>query len=252
MSVGGRETGTVYRVLLFVLSAIFVSLCTVVGGALAPSVWPPESWVASAGAVFLIALAFAAGVVMPVFFKEIPPSIERRPLRELVKNAWKEQTFSATTVAVLLAVVALIVWLSTPATGLSRLVKDDRVGGMDLTGYCQSYGFKDNTEEACYSPMVMDEVCNWRYEETGLHFVTSGNRVDGKCFTSAKVLRGGIWDMSDYCLKRFGRRLGVDAVAARNNWECQMKIDKNLACDWFWAKRDLEARKDGADWGCYQ
>ena len=247
---GGERQARTYRVLIVVLSAIFVSLCTVVGEALTPNTWPPQNLFASIVAIFLIALPFAAGVIIPVFFQAIPSSSEPKSLRRLVKKTWKEQTFSATTVAILLAVVALVVWFLTPVTALSQLVKDDRLGGLDLARYCKSRGYTKNTDEACSWEIPLDEACEWRYGRVGLH--PEGGRYSMECFTPEGESLGGIWGMSDYCLARFQPSINVRATPNEKGWECRAEIDKDLACGWFYAKGGLEARKDGTNWECYQ
>jgi hypothetical protein len=258
MSGGERETRILYRGSVIALTAIFVGLCTVVGGALMPGTWPPQNWFASIAAALLIALTFAVGIIIPGFLDAMSQSVEGQSIGEFVKKAWKERTFKAITVAILLAVVALSVWLLTPITALDRIVKDDDIGGLDLAQYCQSYGYDTNSEEVCSWKIPLNEACDWEHHANGLRFeFASDNPYSGSCYDPQGEDIGGVSDMGGYCQEHFWPSINVDAIVVndisnRKSWVCQIAIDKNLACSWLYQKGDLLARKDGSIWRCYQ
>lgn len=242
------------RGLLTVLTAIFVSLCTVVGEALMPSNWPPQNWFASIVAVLLIAITFVVGVIAPGFLDAIPDDVRWRSQIARIRAAWRERTLRAATLTVSLAVLALGMWLTTPVTALEQVLKDDRVGGLDLSQYCKPHGYTESSAGLCSWTIPLDKACDWQYEKADLHFTfVSSDPNSGECHTRRGKTMGGISDMQGFCRDHFGKNIDVDAaVADEKTWQCQTPVDKNLACSWLYLKRGLVARKDGSLWSCYE
>jgi len=124
--------------------------------------------------------------------------------------------------------------------------------GLDLAGYCDSYGYESNSENICYSDIDLDRACNWQYERTDLHIVMSGGPYSGDCYDAKRNFVGGIGEMPRYCSDSFQRSTSVKAVVKDGKtWVCQTTIDHDLACLWQYQSKNLVAREEDGLWKCF-
>jgi len=133
-------------------------------------------------------------------------------LRWLVKKVpiivWKS-TGIVILVLISSAVTALVVTKSTlpppPSPSPVALV---RKGGIDLQTYCEAYGYVRmqkndvNGNTICSSDIDLNKACDWTYKSKGLRFGLKqlDNPDSGTCYDSDNVPKGGINDMSGYCV----------------------------------------------------
>ncbi|MEJ8277456.1 hypothetical protein [Pseudonocardia spirodelae] len=143
--------------------------------------------------------------------------------------------------------------------------------GVDVAGFCRSYGFPGNTLNSCSSQVDLNAACNWQHGRSDLrvHFDPQAGSYPGRaawsalCFDPAgnSVDRDGISDMRGFCAKEFPSSSQVRAVVlddqgeeseSGGSWVCQSKIDMDLACAWQYQNRDIDAREEDGRWSCYQ
>ncbi|GAA4225199.1 hypothetical protein GCM10022254_06650 [Actinomadura meridiana] len=241
-----QESGIRHYILAFMLAA-FIGLCTVLGEALVPNDLPPDGmvgWLVFLGTVILFTLVFAFTAVAAGFLDRIATSIPGLQWRP-----WRDRLPKITLAVVLLGAVVAVVWIFADP---SKLIKDQRVGGLDLAGYCRTYGFTTNDADACSWNIALNQACDWQYQKTGLRLVMNSGPYSGVCQESKKPL-GGIRDMRGFCRNRFPTSTDVNAnVNGQQTWVCKVKLDLSLACGWQYQKRDIEARKEGGLWYCYR
>ena len=241
------------RYVLAIMLALFIGTCTVLGEALVPNQLPPEgtvAWLAFLGTVFLFGFTFVCTVVFAAYLDKVADSVPWGDLSGLKRRLPK-----VVLATVLLAVVAVAVWkVAEP----SKLIKNHRTGGLDLAGYCRTYGYTANDQDACSWNIPLDQACEWQYNKKGLHVVLPSGPHSGICLTSRnKPVNGGgdsgIRDMGGFCQSRFATSTDVTAgVNVQQKWICRVRLDLNLACSWQYQKRDIKARQDGGLWYCYR
>lgn len=253
---GENRTGTAAdstsrRVLPLALGIVLTGLCTIVSESLIPRSFPPQDplgWLGLLFAIALFAVSFAITFMVTVYSEELTSSIRDR--RKLSGQEKRERRPKIAAAVLLFTVTALAMALLLEP---EKLIKDERIGGIDLAAYCQSYDFPGNDREFCFSDIDLDDACDWQYEKTGLRMRMEHGLYSGSCVDRKGEPAGGIKDMSAYCLHRFARSTDVEATAANaKTWMCRVAIDKDLACGWLYQKGGLAARQDGEEWSCYR
>jgi hypothetical protein len=132
------------------------------------------------------------------------------------------------------------------------------LGGVDLTGYCTSYGFKGTQGMGCQSPIDLGDACDkrWDREDDTIKFTDPGDPDSGVCITASGRNTGkGLDNLPEYCHNKYPLTRKVRAVSSPpHNWDCRTSVDPTLVCSWHYQSRDAVARKDDADgqWKCYE
>lgn len=143
--------------------------------------------------------------------------------------------------------------------------------GVDVAGFCRSYGFPANSLNSCSSEIDLNAACNWQHGRLDLRaqFNPEAGPYPGRAAWSAlcqdpagdPVDQDGISDMNGYCVKEFlsssqVRAVVVDGQGVENGtggtWVCQSQIDMDLACAWQYQNRNIDARYEDGGWRCYQ
>ncbi|MGW2189681.1 hypothetical protein [Streptomyces sp. NPDC001719] len=127
---------------------------------------------------------------------------------------------------------------------------DVKLGGMDLVNYCKHYGYGNNDEDFCSSPVDLKKACISQHPDKGVTTVTGSHAYDRDCHSPSGPV--GSIDVPQYCKDTFPKNVGVQAYAMGDDWVCRMKIDKEAVCIWSYPKKDIQARKnEDGNWYCY-
>jgi hypothetical protein len=131
----------------------------------------------------------------------------------------------------------------------------ERVGGLDLAKYCDSYSYSQVDTEFCTSSIDLNNACNWQYKRTDLRIVLKSNDpYSGKCYDRQQRYVGGIKDMPGYCRETYQESIDVQAVVLEDRtWACRAPINKSLACGWQYQTESLAAVEESEGiWACYK
>ncbi|MEV4350481.1 hypothetical protein AB0J83_38990 [Actinoplanes sp. NPDC049596] len=131
----------------------------------------------------------------------------------------------------------------------------DRVGGLDLAKYCESYGYSEVDTQFCTAPIDLDGACQWQYNKADLKMVIQVDEpYGGKCRDKQKKDVGGIKDMLGYCNDTYQGSINVQPLVLNGKtWVCRAPINKNLACGWQYQTESLAAVEESAGlWACYK
>ncbi|QFG22463.1 hypothetical protein [Actinomadura sp. WMMB 499] len=240
-----------YSALVFALSVVVVGMCSVVAEALVPRALPPQDargWASLLLATTLFTMV-AVAAALAGFLEGVGRALARRPFGERLVIL-RGRPLRVTVAAVFFVAVAVAV---AQLADLGKLVKDSRLGGLDLAGYCTSYGYTTASADYCRRDIDLPAVCDWQYDAPG-HTVRLGPDAYGAiCVDPEGRPLEGIDDMAGYCRHILKKSVAVEAAPVNDKtWTCQIEIDRSLACSWRFQKRDLEARKDGHLWTCYE
>lgn len=171
---------------------------------------------------------------------------------EFVKNRSKATliTIGAVAVVAAFAAGALVKLPDWHSEGGGTLL-----GGVDLAGYCVSYGFDSGSDQDCFSKIDLNDACDWQYSQAGMYIVfTSPSPYSGVCYTRKHKRLQGIDAMDEYCAAHY--KSSADVVSkptGKRTWVCQTAVDMDLVCNWKWQKIDVVARRIGdANWKCYE
>lgn len=129
------------------------------------------------------------------------------------------------------------------------------LGGVDIAGYCDSYGFESGTDKNCFSKIDLNLACDWQYSQTGMRIVfTTSSPFSGVCYTKSGKKMHGIDNMDDYCKSLYKSSSDVRGKpAGAKTWRCRTPVDMKLVCNWKWQKVDVVAREvEPGNWKCYE
>jgi hypothetical protein len=132
---------------------------------------------------------------------------------------------------------------------------ENRVGGLDLARYCESYSYSQVDTEFCTASIDLNSACNWQYKRTDLRVALKPNEpYSGKCLDRQQKNVGGIRDMSGYCAETYQGSIDVQPVVmGGKTWACRARINKNLACGWQYQTENLVAVEESTGiWACYK
>ncbi|MEU6716220.1 hypothetical protein ABZ897_32550 [Nonomuraea sp. NPDC046802] len=180
---------------------------------------------------------------------EIVKSI-RDFLAQLAKGVKESPKWVRTLLALVLACALFgggIFW------GFKLAYSPKRVGGVDISTFCNFYKYGTVEQESCSSPINLTAACNWQYKDKHrdlIYRLNSPNPRSAACYTADQTFVGGIFDMKGYCEAQYGSP-SVVALAEGSIWRCRIKIDMQLACELTYQRSDVEARKEGSEWSCY-
>jgi hypothetical protein len=158
-----------------------------------------------------------------------------------------------------LAVTAIVATVSTSLlVARSRQVETELPGGLDLVRYCNSFGFSQNSDKLCFSPLDVNMACNWHYHRGDLHMrFTSNSPISGACFTPQnQAINGsnsGVDDLPEYCQRLYNSTSDVTATPMRaTNWVCEKTINMKAACIWKANRTNVVAREvSNGNWRCF-
>jgi hypothetical protein len=134
----------------------------------------------------------------------------------------------------------------------------EKLGGVDLSGYCTSYDFAGTKGMGCESKIDLGDACDKRWDENGhsMKFADANDPNSGKCYTADGRNTGkGIDNLSQYCQQLYKLAPDVDAVPTPPyGWVCRTSIDPTLVCNWRYQSREAVARmtSDTKKWECYE
>lgn len=158
-------------------------------------------------------------------------------------------------VALVAGAAAIILVVAATAFAVGRITGsgDQRVGGLDLAGYCRTIGYETNTQALCLSRIDLDKACDWDHQRTDLRIKMTGDLYSGICYDPATGEEvGGIRDMTGYCQDDVDKR-SIARIVDNQAWFCQESINKNVACIVLYREEGLKARLDTNDtWYCYR
>jgi hypothetical protein len=124
----------------------------------------------------------------------------------------------------------------------------EKLGGVDLTGYCTSFNFAGAKEMGCESKIDLGDACDKRFNRVGdsMEFTDPNDPNSGVCYTATgRNTESGVDNLSQYCQQMYPLALKVKSVSSPpHNWVCRTSIDPTLVCSWRYQSRDAVARTD--------
>lgn len=162
--------------------------------------------------------------------------------------------------------ILVFVVVGAVATGLTisgylmaqRTTMTEELGGVDLSGYCTSYGFKGTQGMGCQSLIDLGDACDKRFDRDGdtMKFTDPGDPNTGVCVTaSGRNTEKGVDNLPEYCRDKYKQTHNVKALSSPpHKWICRTAVDPTLVCSWHYQSRDAVGRKDDVDeqWKCYE
>lgn len=132
-----------------------------------------------------------------------------------------------------------------------------KLGGVDLLGYCSSYGFTGPKGMGCESRIDLGDACDKRWHQHGdsMKFTDPNDPNTGACYTATgRNTHKGVDNLPGYCRQVHPLTPQVKAVSSPpHNWECRTSIDPTLVCSWQYQTLDAVARQDAVNqWECYE
>ncbi|MFI6347783.1 hypothetical protein [Streptomyces sp. NPDC050560] len=174
---------------------------------------------------------------------------------EFLSNSSKQTRVVLAVVAAVLAAVGLLVAGHFMKAPWSSPAAERDLGGVDVAGYCDSYGFDSGSIENCEARINLGDACDWQYGMKGAHIAFgSKDPHSGVCYTEKDRRLGGIKDMDGYCARRFKDSADVTSrPEGSRTWICETGVEMKLVCGWQYQKVVVTAhRNSGGNWRCYE
>jgi hypothetical protein len=140
----------------------------------------------------------------------------------------------------------------------NRTGEVEKLGGVDLSGYCTSYNFAGAKGMGCESKIDLGDACDkrWNREGDSMKFAEANDPNSGVCHTATgHNTQKGVDNLPQYCQQMYPLAPRVDAVPVPpHSWVCRTSIDPTLVCNWRYQSRDAVARMtaDKKKWECYE
>ncbi|WP_329036130.1 hypothetical protein OIE71_24680 [Streptomyces sp. NBC_01725] len=133
----------------------------------------------------------------------------------------------------------------------------EKLGGVDLTGYCTSYNFAGAKGMGCESKIDLGDACDkrWNREGDSMKFTDPNDPNTGVCYTATGTnTQKGVDNLPQYCQQVYQLAPKVDAVSSPpRDWVCHTKIDPTLVCNWRYQSSDAVARMNAdKKWECFE
>lgn len=158
-------------------------------------------------------------------------------------------------IVVLLAVTVFLILSAAVVRLFTWAYLDSQPRSIDLQNYCTSLGYQENSQNAfCVSPLTASDLnaaCTLQYgkQNETFHLRNPNDATTGYCEDASGKPGHGL-DLDKYC--NTNRDGGTsEAVFTGKTWQCQMKIDMEIACIWMYGTTNIQARETNTTWSCY-
>jgi hypothetical protein len=158
-------------------------------------------------------------------------------------------------IVVLLSLTFIILLIAMMIRVFTWVYLDPQPGSIDLQNYCTSLGYQENGQnELCVSPLTtgdLNAACTLQYgkQNQTFHLRNPNDATTGYCEDSSGKPEHGL-DVDKYC--NTNRNGGIsEAVATGKTWQCEMKINMEIACIWMYGTTNIQARETNTTWSCY-